>query len=314
MHDVNAATSGLRALFFRFLAVERHYSAHTVRAYWGDLEQLRIFLEEHCSLVEEEDQCWLEVQEHQLRAFLRAELARASRSTVSRRLATIKSFFFFLRKRGLRLDNPADLLVTPKQGQRLPACLEVEEMATLLESIPTDTVLGVRDRAIMELLYASGMRVAEVVSLNVPDVDFLAGVVRVFGKGRKERVIPLGTVAERWLQTYLTQRPSAGSADERQRRDDPLFLNARGGRLTSRSVARLLDKYLRAARLYKPLSPHAIRHSFATHLLQNGADLRSIQELLGHSSLSTTQRYTHLDIKRLLEVYDRAHPLARQEK
>lgn len=290
--------------FIRYLSVERCYSEHTIRAYRSDLDNLYKFLGKRFGLSEKLDQCWCQVKEQHLRIFLREQMQKTSRVTVSRRLATIRSFFAFLRKRGWRLDNPAELLVTPRQGRHLPAYLEIDEMKLLLESIPLDTVSGKRDRAILELLYASGMRVAELTALNMSQVDFLARVVRVVGKGRKERVIPLGRMAEHWLQEYIAVRKPA------KEDDDALFLNLRGHRLTSRSVARMLEKYLRQAKIFKPFSPHSLRHSFATHLLQNGADLRSIQELLGHSSLSTTQRYTHLDIKRLVEVYDQAHPLA----
>ncbi len=291
-----------REAFIRYLAVERRYSAHTVRAYGSDLEHLGRFLATRFQL--DAASCWCEVTEQQLRAFLRGQLDETSRATVSRRLATIRSFFSFLRKRGWRPDNPADLLVAPRRGQHLPAYLEIDEVTSLLEAIPVDTAAGKRDRAIMELLYASGMRVAELTALNVSQVNFQARVVRVVGKGRKERVIPLGSVAEHWLKEYLAIRKPAVDGD------DALFLNLRGRRLSSRSIARMLEKYLRQAKLHKPFSPHSLRHSFATHLMQNGADLRSIQELLGHSSLSTTQRYTHLDIKRLVDAYDQAHPLA----
>ena len=291
-----------REAFICYLAVERRYSAHTVRAYSSDLECLGSFLASRFHL--DAASCWYEVTEQQLRAFLRGQLDESSRTTVSRRLATIRSFFSFLRKRGWRSENPADLLVAPRRGQHLPAYLEIDEVTSLLEAIPVDTVAGKRDRAILELLYASGMRVAELTALDVSQVNFQARVVRVVGKGRKERVIPLGSVAEHWLKEYLAVRKPAGGGD------DALFLNLRGRRLTSRSIARMLEKYLRRAKLHKPFSPHSLRHSFATHLMQNGADLRSIQELLGHSSLSTTQRYTHLDIKRLVDAYDQAHPLA----
>lgn len=290
--------------FIHYLSVERHYSAQTIRAYRSDLDILYRFLVDRFQLNEKSDQCWHEVKEQQLRTFLREQLQKTSRATVSRRLATIRSFFSFLQKREWRLDNPADLLVTPRQGRHLPAYLEVEEMEALLAVISLDTVAGKRDRAIIELLYASGMRVAELTALDIPRVDFLSRVVRVVGKGRKERIIPLGSVAGHCLQEYMAVRKPAREGDE------ALFLNLRGHRLTSRSVARMLGKYLLQAKIYKPFSPHSIRHSFATHLMQNGADLRSIQELLGHSSLSTTQKYTHLDIKRLVAVYDQAHPLA----
>lgn len=296
--------NGPKEEFIRYLVVERCYSAHTIRAYRSDLDCLYRFLVNRFQPSMSSDQCWHEVKEQHLRAFLREQLQENSRATVNRRLATIRSFFSFLRKRGWRVDNPADLLVTPRQGKHLPAYLEVDEVRALLEAIPLDTASGKRDRAIMELLYASGMRVSELTSLNIAQVDFLSQVVRVIGKGRKERIIPLGSMAEYWLKEYIAVRKPAREGD------DALFLNVRGQRLSPRSIARMLEKYLLQAKLFKPFSPHSIRHSFATHLLQNGADLRSIQELLGHSSLSTTQKYTHLDIKRLVEVYDQAHPLA----
>lgn len=294
--------------FSGYLSVERQYSKHTIRAYRSDLDKLYLFLMKDVHLSPEAGRCWREVTEQHLRTFLRQELQKNSRVTVGRRLACIRSFFSFLRKRGWRDDNPADLLTAPRQGRHLPVYLDIEEITTLLESIPTDTAAGKRDRAIMELLYASGMRVSELTALDTGQVDFLARVVRVVGKGRKERLVPLGGMAERWLKEYLAVRDPADKAD------NALFLNVRGRRLSSRSVARMLEKYLGQAKIFKPFSPHSIRHSFATHLMQNGADLRSIQELLGHSSLSTTQRYTHLDVKRLVEVYDQAHPLAEKRE
>ncbi|MBW1645549.1 MAG: tyrosine recombinase XerC [Deltaproteobacteria bacterium] len=303
------AAAPVRQAFTRYLNGERRFSAHTLRAYGRDLDFLGLFLQRHFGLEPGDDRTWLRVREEQLRAFLRHQLEGRSRATVARRLATIKSFFAFLQKRGWRPDNPADLLATPRQGKRLPTHFEIEEIDALLAAIPTVDLAGKRDRAIIELLYASGMRVAELTALDVGSVDFLARVILVRGKGDKERLLPLGSEAARWLRTYLDERRLAGGA-RTVGPEAPLFVNNRGGRLTARSVARLLRKYLAAARLYKAYSPHSLRHSFATHLLQNGADLRSIQELLGHSSLSTTQRYTHLDVQRLVEVYDRAHPLA----
>jgi integrase/recombinase XerC len=196
----------------------------------------------------------------------------------------------------------------------LPVHLEVDEMFALLNAVSdSDGPAGRRDRALLELLYASGARVAEIAALSVGDVDFLAGVVRVLGKGGKERLVPLGTAAGRCLRDYLEHRADADAITGLPASERPLFLNLRGGRLTARSMSRVLHRHAERAGLHKVFGPHAMRHSFATHLLQNGADLRSIQELLGHSSLSTTQRYTHLDIGRVLEVYDRSHPLAQRD-
>ncbi len=296
--------------FRRFLEDERQLSSHTVRAYISDIKQLCAFLEEDCGFSPSPAaDFWGRVTEAQLQKFMRARMASDGAASVGRKIAALKTFFGFLVKRcGLAAD-PAALLRPPRNKRHLPVYLEEEEADRLLEIDSAADELKLRDRAILELMYACGLRVSEVAALDVASLRFADAVVRVFGKGRKERLVPLGRVAAEILQKYLKQRRPASPAA-----GDALFLNARGGRLTARSLSTLVKKYGLSAGLQKPLTPHAVRHSFATHLLQNGADLRVIQELLGHSSLSTTQRYTHVDVKRLLEVYDKAHPLAQGEE
>ncbi len=297
--------------FIRYLEVERQLSPHTVRAYRSDIKQLQVFLAECCglpsSLVEKEEP-WSQVNEHHLLKFMRSRMVSDGSASVGRKVAAIKTFFAYLNNRHNFLGNPAALLRAPQNQRHLPVYLEEEEVDQLLDIEPVDDELKFRDRAILELMYASGLRVSEVVGLDIGNLSFVDAVVRVMGKGRKERLVPLGRIAAKALESYLEKRQKVNAGA-----GDALFLNARGGRLSARSVSSLIKKYGLLAGLQKPLTPHAMRHSFATHLLQNGADLRAIQELLGHSSLSTTQRYTHVDVKRLLEVYDKAHPLAAGE-
>jgi integrase/recombinase XerC len=301
----------MTALFIRYLEVERQLSPHTVRAYKSDLQQLTLFLAEECGLRAPagSDDFWDQVTEEHLQQFMRARMVVDGAASVGRKIAAIKTLFNYLCNRcGLSM-NPAALLRPPQNRRHLPVYLEEEEADRLLNIDYSTDELKLRDRAVLELMYACGLRVSEVSELDVGNLRFADAVVRVFGKGRKERLVPLGRVAAEILQKYLERRrPAAATAG------DALFLNARGGRLSARSLSSLVKKYGLQAGLQKPLTPHAVRHSFATHLLQNGADLRVIQELLGHSSLSTTQRYTHVDVKRLLEVYDKAHPLAQGDE
>ncbi|MEA3333827.1 MAG: tyrosine recombinase XerC [Pseudomonadota bacterium] len=302
--------------FIRYLEVERQLSSHTVRAYCSDIVQLQVFLVELSDLSSfgENGEFWPQVQECHLQKFVRSRMKVDGAASVGRKVAAIKTFFAYLNKRHDFLGNPAALLRAPRNQRHLPVYLEEEEVDQLLdiESLsdkPLDNELKLRDRAILELMYACGLRVSEVVGLDIANLKFADAVVRVMGKGRKERLVPLGRIAAIALESYLAKRQKSGAGA-----GDALFLNARGGRLSARAVSFLVKKYGLVAGLQKPLTPHAVRHSFATHLLQNGADLRVIQELLGHSSLSTTQRYTHVDVKRLLEVYDKAHPLAAGEE
>ncbi len=281
--------------FKRYLTVERNLSLRTCASYLSDLRQFSRFLAP--TPVENADR--LAVRSYVAR--LSAE--RKARSTTARRLSVLRSFFDFLLEAGRVGKNPARLVPRPKIPKRLPNFLTVDEAARLMNGPRGEAALAGRDRAILELFYSSGLRLSELVGLSVGDLDLASGSVRVFGKGSRERIVPVGSKAVEALRDYLARDRVLQSAR-------PLFLNRRGGRLTPRSVERIVKKYM--TEIGKPaFSPHALRHSFATHLLDNGADLRSIQEMLGHRSLSTTQRYTHLLPGRLMRVYDRAHPRGR---
>jgi integrase/recombinase XerC len=250
-----------------------------------------------------------EVEPAHIRAWLGSRpAAKASRA---RRLAALRSFFRHLVRQGVLTANPAALVDAPRTDKKAPAFLTVDEMFHLLETPDLGTVLGLRDRALLELLYSSGLRRAELCGLDLPDLDLTGRLVRVLGKGGKERLVPVGSRAVDAARAYLARRGEL-LAVKTGRPQEPraLFLNRFGGRLTGRSVARILDRTIKACALARRVSPHALRHSFATHLLGGGADVRSIQEMLGHASLSTTQKYTHLGIEKLMEVYDRAHPRA----
>jgi integrase/recombinase XerC len=291
--------------FAAHLETEKRASAHTLRAYLADLAQYAAFLSaEGAPLVPSSPAL--------VRAFVARAAAAAGPASLGRKLSTLRSFYRFLVREGMAPGNPARAVASPRRPKKLPQVLPEEEAAALVEAPPaSDGPLALRDRAFLELLYASGLRVSELTGLSLDDVDLGQRLVRVVGKRRKERIVPFGrTAAEalrRWIEAgrpaLLGGAPAPGGA---------LFVNRRGGRLSARSVARRIARWVLAAGLPRHVHPHVLRHSFATHLLGNGADLRGIQELLGHASLSTTQRYTHVDWKRLAEVYDRAHPRARR--
>jgi integrase/recombinase XerC len=296
----------LRA-YLRFLRLNRNASAHTVRAYESDLSQ---FLD-HVAAVAGVRRDALQagdLDRAALRGFLAALHRKGqSRATAARKLAAARSFLRYLRREGAIDDDPGALVPAPRRDVRMPAHLSEREMEVLLSAPPADTPLGRRDRAILELFYASGLRLSELVGLDVEDLNLGAKMVRVLGKGRKERIVPFNRCTALALRTYLDDR---ATLVRRGQSSDPMFVNYRGGRLTVRSVDRLVRKYVAATSARMGISPHALRHSFATHLLQRGADLRAIQELLGHSRLSTTQRYTHVNAAQLLEVYRKTHPRA----
>jgi integrase/recombinase XerC len=290
--------------FLEHLERERRLSGETVRAYrsdlrdWlGDLTQRKLL-----TLDGAEDGLDERLEPLHLRAYLARLHESHERSSLSRRLSAIRAFLRFCRSRGWLRRDVGLLVPTPKARRPLPRFLGIEEIRELVEAPDGTTVLGRRDRALLELLYASGLRVSEAVGLSIGDVDLPGLWVRVVGKGDKERQVPLHACARAAIEASLGDRPAA-------RPEDPLFVNFRGSRLTSRSVGRILLRQLIRLGATKAISPHGIRHSFATHLLSGGADLRSIQELLGHSRLSTTQRYTHVDLGGLTEEYARAHPL-----
>jgi tyrosine recombinase XerC len=301
---MTADAGALPERFLRRLDQERNYSPHTLRAYRKDLAEFVAFLGPEASRLPA-------VTHVQLRSFL-AHLhgRRVGKRTIMRKLAALRSFYKFLCREGTVRTNPMLSLRTPKQDKRLPNVLSVEEVARLLGTASGNDSAALRDRAILETLYSSGMRVGELVSLKVSDVDFFAEVATVMGKRRKERLCPLGSYALKALKAWLARRGISRVRAPQCR--EPLFLSLRGTRLTARSVARMFARRLAEANLSPRASPHTLRHSFATHLLDRGADLRSVQELLGHASLSSTQIYTHLSAERLKQVYDKAHPRARK--
>lgn len=297
--------------FLQSLAAEKGYSPHTLRAYRNDLAEFAAFAAgepgDGGGEARPAPRVRLrEIDGVRIREYLGHLHGRNCKATIARKLSAIRSFFRYLHKYGLIEENPTESIRTPKHGKPIPAFLSVDDMFRLLDGIPAEGILGLRNRAILESLYSSGVRVSELAGLDVADVDLHNGLIRVLGKGNKERIVPIGPKAVEAITAYrkaLVQAtgdaPPGGGA---------LFLNKNLGRLTTRSIARVVDKFARACGLPVPISPHGLRHSFATHLLDAGADLRAVQELLGHSSLSTTQRYTHVSIDRLMVVYDKAHP------
>ena len=290
--------------FLNYLTYERNVSTNTVEAYRADLESFVGFLcDDYLTMAR--DQLELRRVDHlAVRAYL-AHLARRSlrRSSIARHLSAMRSFFKYLMREGAVDANPARGVATPKGEKHLPSVLQTSDIALLLEQPDTATPLGVRDRAWLELLYASGLRIGELVGIDVDDVELRARLVKVRGKGSKERIVPFGSKAEEAVRAWVSLR-------QVQPDQHALFTNYRGERITARSVRRLFERYVRGAALRAGVSPHTLRHSFATHLLNAGADLRGIQELLGHASLSTTQKYTHLNDWQLIAVYRKAHPRA----
>jgi integrase/recombinase XerC len=293
--------------FLDYLTYERNVSTNTVTAYRVDLESFVSFLcNDYFTLGR--DQLELRKVDHlTIRSYL-AHLGRRklSRASMARHLSALRSFFKFLMREGLADVNPARSVATPKREKHLPAVMQTSDVALLLEQPDTSLTLGLRDRAWLELLYGSGLRISELVGVDIDDLELRAKLVKVRGKGSKERIVPFGSKAEEALRAWLNVRGERVNDVEEQ----AVFVNYRGQRITTRSVARLFDGYVRDAALRAGISPHTMRHSFATHLLNAGADLRGIQELLGHASLSTTQKYTHLNDWQLIAVYKKAHPRA----
>jgi integrase/recombinase XerC len=289
--------------FLRHLEISRAASVHTLKAYAQDLKAFTAYLEPRKVAVEKANHL-------HIRGFLgvqSVELAPASRA---RRLAGIKAFFKFLTRRKVIEVNPARRVKTPKLPQRLPRAVPVDEAFALMEAPDDEKLLGLRDMAMLEVLYGGGLRVSELCGLDVEDLDVSQRTVRVLGKGNKERICPLHEGAVQAVMDWVMRRGELLAKPAKKQDPAALFLNFRGGRLTARSVERHLDRYVTQLGLQRKMSPHALRHSFATHLLAGGADIRSIQELLGHASLSTTQRYTAVSFEQLQSVYDKAHPRA----
>ena len=294
------------AQFLQYLRAERNASALTLKSYGEDLAALAGYLaDEEDNVPRPSDITMVE-----LRSYVAAmHEAGYAKSTIARRLASLRSFFRFGQRQGWMSGNPAKALRNPRKSQTLPHFLSTEDIGRLLTTPPSAENMGLRDRAILETTYSAGLRVSEVVGLNDGDLDFAGGVIRVRGKGRRERIAPLGSYAIKALQKWLTKRSLA--LDAPQGRAAPVFTNRFGNRLTTRSVGRMLEKHLAIAGLDQRTTPHTLRHSFATHLLDRGADIRSVQELLGHKSLVTTQIYTHVSTANLRLVYEKAHPRAR---
>jgi len=292
---------GETSAFISYLATERNVSPHTLAAYASDLAQFAEFVRR-----EQGGRAEVGGVDHLLiRRWLALLHKDHRKSSIGRKLAALRAFFKYLVREGRLAKNPAELVSTPKKEKRVPFHLTIDEVTALVESPRDGGLLPLRDRAILETLYSCGIRVSELTGLDVGAVDLEEGLMRVLGKGGKERVVPIGRQAREAAAAYLQARNDPSP-------DAPFLLNARGGRLTSRSVARTLDKYILKLATVRKISPHTLRHTFATHMLEAGADLRAIQELLGHASLSTTQKYTHVSIDRLMEVYDKAHPKARK--
>jgi len=300
----------LIARYLEYLADERVVSPHTLRAYGGDLDRFLSFLSQDFCGKEVQNIRPTEVDSLAVRSFIAAQArAGVGKRSQARSLSSLRGLFRFACREGILGSNPATSVRSPKQSSRLPRHLRPGEIEVLLDAAAGDEPLRRRDLAVLELLYASGLRVSELTQLDWNDLELEARTLRVMGKGGKERMVPFGEPAAqalyRWLETWDEIRRTSPGPDE------PVFLNYRGGRLGVRSVRRIIDRYVDKAALASGVHPHTLRHTFATHLLESGADLRTIQELLGHSSLSTTQRYTHVEIDRLLKIYRESHPRAR---
>lgn len=283
--------------FTRYLEVEKAVSDHTVRAYRKDLEEFSKYVNTEPDQIDMID----------VRGFIAGQIKSGlNKITVTRRLSSIRSFFKFLHREGYILSNPAKLVSNLKTPKLLPRFLSVDDVFSLLEKPEGIGLIPARDKAILELLYSSGLRVSELSGLNTDDLNIKESLIKIRGKGKKERIVPVGSKAIDAIKSYMIERILLKTKDK------ALFLNRTGTRLTDRGVRRIVVKYARAIAMNGQIGPHTLRHSFASHLLQGGADLRAIQELLGHSSLSTTQKYTHLDITHLMDIYDKAHPFARE--
>jgi len=296
--------------FIDYLRHQKGYSKHTVRNYHIDLRQFLDFLatREGIPPGERINLNPGTVNSQVIREYLGHLYGNLSRTSIARKLSAVRTFFLFLEKRGLCKKNPAADIATPRLEKRLPTYMTVDDVFRLLEHRGRKNPLDLRDLAILEVLYSCGIRASELESMNLASIDFEDRLIKVVGKGKKERIVPIGRKALQVVRSYLqvtkNMRKKAGGDSS----DSPLFLNFRGGRLSTRSIGRIIKKYAIASGLSSEISPHAMRHSFATHLLDGGADLRTVQELLGHENLSATQRYTHVSLDRLMEVYDKAHP------
>jgi integrase/recombinase XerC len=295
--------------FLQHLKYERNVSAHTLRNYASDLDQFKEYL---FKIEKRSDIPVAEIDRLTIREWMAGLHNDHKKTSIARKLASLRTFFQFLVREGVLETNPAKLVATPRIERKLPNHLSMEDAVRFIETPDTNTDLGRRDRAIIEFLYATGIRVGELVSINLQDIDFREKLVRVTGKRRKQRIVPFGEPALQALMHYLEEtRPVfLNNCPAADRDNNAVFLNYQGTRITTRSVGRMIDKYIKQCADIHNISPHSLRHSFATHLLDGGADLRDIQELLGHARLSTTQIYTQVSMEKMIEVYDKAHPKA----
>jgi integrase/recombinase XerC len=311
--------------YLNYLQYQRNVSAHTLRSYASDLEQFHYYLTHTPSGDSRPEPRLEQIDNLTIREFLGALYQRGNKKvSVARKLATLRSFMKYLSAQGALSANPAKIVASPRLEKRLPEYMMLDSVAELVEAPDASTTLGKRDHAILELLYATGVRVSELVGLDLGDVDQSEGLVRVLGKGRKERILPFGSKAREALEDYfcvrselLAARGASNRAEKhapasRPRAAEAVFLNARGGRLTTRSVGNIVDRYIGRVAQRLKVHPHTLRHTFATHMLNAGADLRAIQELLGHESLSTTQKYTHVSTEQLMRIYQACHPRAKK--
>jgi len=298
-------------VFISYLRDQKGYSKHTLRNYLIDLTQFSEFLVKREALPQDDQKLDLDMDAIDalvIREYLGSLFGRYERSTIARKLSAVRSFFIFLEKKGMVRANPAGDVATPKLEKYIPVYLPVDDVFRLLERPDRKKPLGLRDLAILEVLYSCGIRVSELEALDISSVDFEGRLVTVIGKGNRERIVPIGRIALKAVRDYLEATRGLRKGDGYDSRDAPLFINFRGGRLSGRSIGRIIKRYATESGLNPEISPHSMRHTFATHLLDGGADLRAVQELLGHASLSTTQKYTHVSLDRLMEVYDKAHP------
>jgi integrase/recombinase XerC len=307
-HAIFESVADLITEYAEHLRQERNFSPHTLRNYLSDVEQFQTFLRDRELGLDGDAVDYRNVGVHIVRAYLAALAKDHKKSSIGRKLAALRKFFRYLVAAGKIEQDPLVRIHSPKQEKPLPPFLTVDDVFQLLGAVPIKTGLDVRDRAALEVFYSTGIRVSELVGLNWADVDFQLGIVRVIGKGAKERIVPIGEIAMQALQNYGEEQRTRWQMACKG--ETPVFLNNRGERITTRSVARIVEKHLKLAGIPVKMGPHGLRHSFATHLLNSGADLRVIQELLGHASLSTTQKYTHLNLDALTAVYDKAHPRA----
>lgn len=300
--------------FDRYMDLERNLSAHTRRNYLDDVRQFKRYFQENCPEAQVSSAAsWDQVDYLTVRSFLGSLFRnKLKKVTIARKLASVRAFFRFLVSCGEIRQNPLEAVQSPRREKYIPSVLSVDEVFALLDLPFSRDLFGLRDKAILELFYSSGIRLSELAGINEEDLDLSQGLVKIRGKGRKERIVPVGGTAKAALESYLGEKQGQRPAEDRGAPlPVPVFVNRRSGRLSTRSVARILSKHVSRSGIQKRVSPHMLRHSFATHLMDAGADLRSIQELLGHESLSTTQKYTAVSVNQLMAVYDRAHPKAR---